>query len=97
MDAGSLPVEGGVEAAYKRQLAEAFAQGGAVARQAFKDSILEKIERSSGPMRAVSNFGIEEMVWPADTRRHICEWVALAYKKLGQAQILGPRPLMFRP
>jgi hypothetical protein len=48
-------------------------------------------------MRQVSNFGIEEMIHPADTRRHVCEWIGLAYKKLGQAEALGPRPLMFRP
>ena len=97
IDAGSLPVEGGVEAAYKGQLQEAFDQGGAEARQSFKDDILQRIEASSGPMRQVSNFGIEEMIYPADTRKHICEWIELAYKKLGQAEPLGPRPMMFRP
>ena len=48
-------------------------------------------------MRQVSNFGIEEMIHPADTRRHVCEWIGLAYKKLGRLDNLGPRPLGFRP
>jgi acetyl-CoA carboxylase carboxyltransferase component len=97
IDAGSLPVEGGVEAAYKRQLEEAETQRGPEAREAMKQDILHRIELTSGPMRAVSGFGIEEMVYPADTRKHICEWIVLAYKKLGQVANLGPRPLGFRP
>jgi acetyl-CoA carboxylase carboxyltransferase component len=87
----------GVEAAYKRQLEEAEEQGGPEAREAFKQDILRRIEQTSGPMRAVSGFGIEEMIYPADTRKHICEWIVLAYKKLGQANNLGPRAMGYRP
>ena len=96
-EAGSLPAEGGVEAAYKAQLNEAEEQGGPEAREAFKQNIMDLINAQATPMRAVSNFGIEQMIYPAETRRYICEWIGLAYNKLGQATDLGPRPLMFRP
>ena len=36
-------------------------------------------------------------IYPADTRKHICGWIGLAYKKLGRLDNLGPRPLGFRP
>ena len=96
-DAGSLPADGGVEAAYKAQLQAAEDEGGVEARAQHKQDILDDIERQSGPMNAVTGFSIEEMIYPVDTRKWVCDWVALAMKKLGQPENLGPRPLMFRP
>ena len=51
----SLPAAG--LTADKRQLDEAFEEGGTAAREAFKADIMLKIEQASGPMRALSNFG----------------------------------------
>jgi acetyl-CoA carboxylase carboxyltransferase component len=90
-DVGGIPPEGGIEAAYRRQLAEADDPA------ALRDEIMARIETARGPMGPVSRFQIEEMIDPRDTRRYICEWAEQAYRIVSQPARLGPRPLRFRP
>ena len=59
-DVGGIPPEGGIEAAYKRQVAEA---ADPAARRA---EINARIEKVRGPL---NRFEIEEMIDRRDTRR----------------------------
>ncbi len=90
-DVGGIPPEGGIEAAYKRQLAEA---EDPVALRAELDA---RIESARGPLGPLNKFQMEEMIDPRDTRRYICEWVENAYKVVSQPARLVPRALQFRP
>ena len=90
-DAGGIPPEGGIEAAYKRQLAEAEDP------RALRDELMARIESARGPIGPLSKFQIEEMIDPRDTRRLICEWVETAWRLVMQPGRLVPRSLQFRP
>jgi acetyl-CoA carboxylase carboxyltransferase component len=90
-DVGGIPPEGGIEAAYKRQLAESADPA------ALRAEINARIESARGPIGPLNRFQIEEMIDPRDTRRLICEWVQDAYRIVSQPARLTPRALQFRP
>ena len=90
-DVGGIPPEGGIEAAYKRQLAEAEDP------DALREELNARIESARGPVGPLNKFQLEEMIDPRDTRRFICEWIELAYNLVTQPDRLGPRSLQFRP
>jgi len=78
-DWGSLPLEGGVEAAYKRQLDTAKSPE---ARAHMMDSLLAKFEDVRSPMKTAHKFGVEEIIDPRDTRSLACEWAAHVYEHI---------------
>jgi acetyl/propionyl-CoA carboxylase alpha subunit/acetyl-CoA carboxylase carboxyltransferase component len=90
-DVGGIPPEGGIEAAYKRQLAEAEDPA------ALRAEINARIESARGPIGPLNRFQMEEMIDPRDTRRWICDWIENAARIAAQPARLGPRPLGFRP
>ena len=90
-DVGGIPPEGGIEAAYKRQLAESADPA------ALRAEINARIESVRGPIGPLNRFEIEEMIDPRDTRRRVCEWIADAYRIVAQPSRLVPRALQFRP
>ncbi len=90
-DVGGIPPEGGIEAAYKRQLAEAADPA------ALRAELNARIESARGPIGPLNRFQMEEMVDPRDTRRLVCEWVETAYRVVQQPARLVPRALAFRP
>jgi acetyl/propionyl-CoA carboxylase alpha subunit/acetyl-CoA carboxylase carboxyltransferase component len=90
-DVGGIPPEGGIEAAYKRQLAEAADPA------ALRAEINARIESARGPIGPLNRFQMEEMIDPRDTRRWVCEWAANAYRIVSQPALLVPRALQFRP
>ena len=90
-DVGGIPPEGGIEAAYKRQLAEAEDP------VALRAELNARIESVRGPVGPLNKFQIEEMIDPRDTRRLVCEWVEIAYKVATHPAGLVPRDLQFRP
>ncbi|MFN7644006.1 MAG: carboxyl transferase domain-containing protein [Burkholderiales bacterium] len=69
---GSLPIAGGVAAAY-RAVIEA-APDPAAARA----EIEGRLETLQDPLRTAEAFGIEEIVDPRDTRAHLCRFANLA-------------------
>jgi propionyl-CoA carboxylase beta chain len=77
-DWGSLPVEGGLEVAFKRLLAEA---GPDAERQ--KAEIAARLDAVRSPFRTAEAFLVEEIVDPSDTRPLLCDWVSSAYDLLG--------------
>lgn len=92
-DVGGIPPEGGIEAAYKRQLAESADPA------ALRAEIQARIESARGPLGPLSKFQIEELIDPRDTRALVCSWVTNAYRVLShpnqQPSQLGPKH--FRP
>ena len=90
-DVGGIPPEGGIEAAYKRQLAEA------VDPVALRAELEARIEAARGPIGPLNRFQIEEMIDPRDTRRLICEWIEGAYRVTSRPAQLVARPIAFRP
>lgn len=82
-DWGSLPVEGGLEAAWRRDLASA------PDPEKLKQELLAKLEAVRSPFRTAEAFGIEDIIDPRDTRPLLCDWVEQAYTV--EATRLGPK------
>jgi propionyl-CoA carboxylase beta chain len=89
-DWGSLPVEGGLEVAFKRVLAES------PDAAALKDEIAARLEAVRSPFRTAESFLVEEVVDPADTRPLLCQWAEQAYDVLASTPA-GPRARGMRP
>lgn len=71
-DWGSLPIEGGIEVAYKAQL------DAADDRDAARREITERLNRVRSPFRTAEKFGVEEIIAPSETRALLCEFANLA-------------------
>lgn len=71
-DWGSIPAEGGIEAAYRAEL------DAATDRAAKLDEIVGRIDRLRSPFRSAEAFNVEEIVDPRDTRPLICRFANLA-------------------
>jgi acetyl-CoA carboxylase carboxyltransferase component len=88
-DWGSLPLEGGIEAAYRREL------DAAPDRNALLREIEIRLNAVRSPFRTAEAFGIEEIIDPRDTRPLLTDWVSLAYEL--EATRLGPKARGLRP
>jgi len=75
-DWGSLPVEGGIEAAYRADLERAADPAALLAE------IRARLDAVRNPMRTAERFGIEEIIDPRETRPLLCDWVKDAYAVL---------------
>jgi acetyl-CoA carboxylase carboxyltransferase component len=73
-DWGSLPIEGGIEVAYKAELADAENYDEHLAK------IKVRLNRVRSPYRSAEYFEIEEIIDPRDTRANLCRWAKLAIK-----------------
>jgi acetyl-CoA carboxylase carboxyltransferase component len=69
---GSLPIAGGVDAAY-RAVIEA-----APDPAAKRDEIEAMLEGLQSPLRTAEAFGVEEIIDPRETRRHLCAFAGMA-------------------
>jgi len=72
MRAGSLPLEGGVEAAYRREIEAA------PDPQAKTAEIRERLKHLGSPIRTLEAFAYDEMIDPRDTRRVLCDFARAA-------------------
>src|SRR3954470_6163059 len=90
-DVGGIPPEGGIEAAYKRQLEQADDP------EALRAELYARIESARGPLGPLSKFQLEEMIDPRDTRAMVCDWVRTAYRVASQPARLTARSIQFRP
>jgi acetyl-CoA carboxylase carboxyltransferase component len=84
---GSLPLEGGIEAAYR---AEIEAAEDPVAKLA---EIEDRLNALRSPFRTAETFWVEEIIDPRDTRRLLCDFARLA-EPLRRPQ---PSRLQMRP
>ena len=75
-DWGSLPFEGGIEAAYKADLAKSNNP------ELLKKDIEKRIKIASSPFRTAEKFLIEDIIDPRETRPKICKWIKIAFPTL---------------
>src|SRR5262249_43801632 len=68
---GSLPLEGGIEAAYRAEL------DAAPDPKAKLAEIEERLQKLRSPFRSAETFWIEEIIDPRDTRPLLCEFAEL--------------------
>ncbi len=78
-DWGSLPIEGGVEVAYKSELEAAEDPAAHLA------AIRDRLNRVRSPFRTAERFAVEDIIDPRDTRPLLCEFADLAWRRLGAA------------
>jgi acetyl-CoA carboxylase carboxyltransferase component len=69
---GSLPLEGGIEAAYRAEI------DAAADPQAKLAEIEARLNQLRSPFRTAEAFWVEEIIDPRDTRRLLCEFANLA-------------------
>lgn len=80
---GSLPIEGGVAAAYRRELAAAPDPD----RRLLE--IEEDLRRYASPFRTAEAFAVEDIIDPRDTRAYLCRFIDAAQARI--ATSLGPK------
>jgi acetyl-CoA carboxylase carboxyltransferase component len=86
-DWGSLPLEGGIEAAYKAQLEAAEDP------EALRRDIERRMNVVRSPFRTAESFLVEEIIDPRETRPLLCEFAELA----APLRAAGPTARGFRP
>lgn len=85
---GSIPIEGGVDAAYGREIESA---PDPQARRAELESLVHSI---ASPLRTAERFGVVDVIEPATTRQLLCDWIEDAYAVC--ATRLGPKSRTMR-
>ena len=84
-DWGSLPIEGGLEAAYRRELEAAEDP------VALRAEIAARLDAVRSPFRTAERFSVEEIIDPRDTRPLLCDWAERAHELVGQELTAGPK------
>ena len=80
---GDMPVEGGVAAAFRREIEAADDPA------AFEKMVETQLLEEASPWRTAEAFAVEEMIDPAETRSYVCRFI-----KASQGRIrsdLGPK------
>jgi acetyl-CoA carboxylase carboxyltransferase component len=84
---GSLPLEGGIEAAYRADL------DAARDAPAKLEEIKQRLQRLQSPFRTAETFWVEDIIDPAQTRRLLCDFADLA----APLREVGPSSFGMRP
>jgi acetyl-CoA carboxylase carboxyltransferase component len=84
---GSLPIAGGLEAAYKAEIEAA------PDPEAKRAEIEARIRRFASPLRSAEKYDVEEIIDPRDTRPLLCEFAELA----APLRVPGPARFGLRP
>ncbi|HLM48932.1 MAG TPA: carboxyl transferase domain-containing protein [Solirubrobacteraceae bacterium] len=88
---GSLPMSGGIEAAYRRELE------GAADPAVLYAEIQARLDAVTSPFRTAERFNIEEIVDPRETRPLLCEWAERAHAVVAHEVASGPKARGPRP
>jgi methylmalonyl-CoA decarboxylase subunit alpha len=80
---GSLPIEGGVKAAHRRDI-ESAADPAQRERE-----IEEEVRRYASPFRTAEAFAVEDLIDPRETRPYLCRFLEAAWP--GMRTRLGPK------
>ncbi len=85
---GSLPLEGGIEAAYRADIDAAEDRAGKLRE------IEERLNKLRSPFRSAEKFWVEEIIDPRKTRSLLCEFARLAepLRKAGPPENFSIRP-----
>jgi len=73
-DWGSLPIDGGVEVAYQADLKASKNPEKKLAE------IKDRLAKVTSPFRTAEHFAVEDIIDPRETRKLLCEFVALAMR-----------------
>lgn len=79
---GSIPVDGGVQAAYWREIQSAEDP------EARLKELISYYHHFESPLRTAERFGVQDIIDPRETRPILCDWVEQAYEILPRQ--LGP-------
>ncbi len=79
---GSIPIEGGVAAAFRRDIESA------PDPDRRRQEIEDQIHVLESPFRTAEHFAVEDIIDPRETRPILCDWVEQAYEVLPRQ--LGP-------
>jgi acetyl-CoA carboxylase carboxyltransferase component len=87
---GSLPIEGGVAAAFRKEIA-------AAADPRSREAEIEaSVRADASPFKTAEAFGVEEIIDPRETRPYLCRFIDAAAARLattvGQKPKYGVRP-----
>lgn len=88
-DWGSLPTQGGVEAAFGAQISASADPALEVER------LRREVAHLGSPFRTAERFGIQDLIDPRDTRALLCDWVHDAYRIV--PTLLSPPSFGTRP
>jgi methylmalonyl-CoA decarboxylase subunit alpha len=80
---GSLPIEGGVAAAFRREIE------GAADPKAHEAELEAEVRALASPFRTAEAFGVEDIIDPRDTRAYLGRFIDAAQGKLRTT--LGPK------
>lgn len=86
---GSIPINGGVEAAYKHEIAEA------TDPEQRRAELVAEYEYLENPFRTAERFGIQDVIDPVRTRPVLAAWIERAYRIL--PELTGPATRTMRP
>ena len=81
---GSLPIEGGVAAAYRREIERANDP------KARERELEAELRAQASPFRTAEAFAIEDIIDPRETRAYLCRFIDAAQGRI--ATSLGPKP-----
>lgn len=84
-DWGILPIEGGVEAAYSREIAAS------PDPDARRRELEDEFAAASNIFSTAEAFGVEEIIDPRDTRSHLERFVEMAYRVTPHELSQGPK------
>ena len=90
-DWGSLPIAGGIEAAYRRELEAAEDP------VALRAEIEARLTAALSPFRTAEHFSIEHIIDPRETRAVLCEWAQRAHELVRYELAAGPKTRGPRP
>lgn len=80
---GSLPIEGGVKAAFRREIE-------AAADPAAREAEIEaELRQHTSPFLTAESFGVEDLIDPRETRPYLCRFLEAA--QIGMKTRTGPR------
>lgn len=94
---GSLPLEGGIEAAHAKDLRKAREEGGEEGAQKLYDRYYAEYKELSNPVRSASGFLVEEIIDPKDTRPVVCAWTRHIYDYVLPRRLDKVRANIIRP
>lgn len=84
---GSIPVEGGVAAAYKKEI------NSSDSPEQYRINLEDYYNELASPFRTAEKFGIVDIIRPAETRQVLCDWVEDAFELTTQQTGLRRRTM----